>query len=155
MRDIKEKNPERGAALVELAIVLPFLLLILVGIVELGLLFYNQQVLTNASREGARSGIARFDVNKDDTFNKDDIIDNIDNYLFLEPTPIDDRLITFDPVLNVNTVVLGEGGSDAEDLTFAEELTVTVTYDYTFLVPELLGFGPSMQLSAETVMKME
>jgi Flp pilus assembly protein TadG len=149
MRDIKEKNPERGAALVELAIVLPFLLLILVGIVELGLLFYNQQVLTNASREGARSGIARFDVNKDNIFDKDDIIDNIDNYLFLEPTTIDDRLITFDPVLTVNTVVDGEGGS------YAEDLTVTVTYDYTFLVPELLGFGTSMQLTAETVMKME
>ena len=149
MRDIKEKNPERGAALVELAMVLPLLLLILVGIIELGLLFYNQQVLTNASREGARSGIARFDVNKDDIFDKDDIIDNIDNYLFLEPTPDDDRLITFDPVLTVKTEVEGEEGS------YAEDLTVTVTYDYTFLVPELLGFGPSMQLTAETVMKME
>jgi len=149
MRDINKKSPERGAALVELALVLPLLLLILVGIVELGLLFYNQQVLTNASREGARSGIARFDVNKDDIFDKDDIIDNIDNYLFLEPTPNDDRLITFDPVLTVDTVVIGEGGS------YAEDLTVTVTYDYTFLVPELLGFGPSMQLTAETVMKME
>ena len=149
MRDINKKSPERGAALVELAILLPFLVLILVGIIEFGLLFYNQQVLTNASREGARSGIARFDVNKDDIFDKDDIIDNIDNYLFLEPTPNDDRLITFDPVLTVNTVVDGEGGS------YAEDLTVTVTYDYTFLVPELLGFGTSMQLTAETVMKME
>jgi Flp pilus assembly protein TadG len=149
MRDIKEKNPERGAALVELAVVFPFLLLILVGVIEFGLLFYNQQVLTNSSREGARFGIARFDVNKIDGFDENDIIDIVDNYLFLGPTPIDDRLITFDPVLTVNTVVDGEGGS------YAEDLTVTVTYDYTFLVPELLGFGTSMQLTAETVMKME
>ena len=61
MRNFKDKSPERGAAVVEFAIVLPFLMLLLIGIIELGLLFYNQQVLTNASREGARSGIARFD----------------------------------------------------------------------------------------------
>jgi hypothetical protein len=38
---------------------------------------------------------------------------------------------------------------------YPEELTVTVSYGYTFLVPELLGFGTSMQLNAETVMNME
>ena len=91
----------------------------------------------------------RFDANNIDGFDENDIKDIVDNYLFLGPTPDDDRLITFDPVLTVNTVVDGEGGS------YAEDLTVTVTYDYTFLVPELLGFGTSMQLTAETVMKME
>jgi Flp pilus assembly protein TadG len=33
------------------------LLLILAGIADFGILFYNKQVLTNASREGARAGI--------------------------------------------------------------------------------------------------
>lgn len=55
---INKVSTERGAALVEFALVFPILLLLLMGIVEFGLLFYNKQVLTNASREGARAGIA-------------------------------------------------------------------------------------------------
>ncbi len=45
---------ERGQALVELAIALPLLILILMGIFEFGRAFYTYQVVTNASREGAR-----------------------------------------------------------------------------------------------------
>jgi Flp pilus assembly protein TadG len=48
---------QKGAALVEFAVVLPILVLLLIGMMEFGLLLYNQHVLTNASREGARYGI--------------------------------------------------------------------------------------------------
>ena len=41
----------------EFALVLPLLMLILWGMIEFGLLLYNKQVITNASREGARAGI--------------------------------------------------------------------------------------------------
>jgi Flp pilus assembly protein TadG len=44
----------RGAVLVEFALVLPVLLLIVVGIMDFGLLFRQQQVVINAAREGAR-----------------------------------------------------------------------------------------------------
>jgi Flp pilus assembly protein TadG len=45
---------ERGANLVEMAIVLPFLLLLLAGVIDLGRAFYTYLSLTNAVREGAR-----------------------------------------------------------------------------------------------------
>ena len=47
-------DSERGAALVELAMLMPVLLLILTGIAEFGLLFRTYEVTTNAAREGAR-----------------------------------------------------------------------------------------------------
>ena len=47
-------SSESGNAVVEFALVLPFLLLILFGIVNFGVLMYNQSVITNAAREGAR-----------------------------------------------------------------------------------------------------
>ena len=47
-------NRERGNVIIEMAIVLPFLLLVVAGVVDLGRLFWEQQVLTNATREGAR-----------------------------------------------------------------------------------------------------
>lgn len=46
---------ERGAAAVEMALVLPVLLLVLGGLVDLGRAFYTQMVLTSAANEGART----------------------------------------------------------------------------------------------------
>ena len=45
---------ERGAAAVEMAIVLPLLLLVIAGIVDFGRFFLVEIQLTNAAREGAR-----------------------------------------------------------------------------------------------------
>lgn len=48
---------QQGAAAVEFALLLPILLSLLLGVVDLGLAVYTQSVLTNASREGARAGV--------------------------------------------------------------------------------------------------
>lgn len=45
---------ERGAEVIEFAIVLPLLLLVVFGIVDFGFLFQRYVVLTNAAMEGAR-----------------------------------------------------------------------------------------------------
>lgn len=48
------RTREHGAALVEFALVLPMLLLVLLGIVEFGLYFYNDLQLTQVARDAAR-----------------------------------------------------------------------------------------------------
>ncbi len=48
---------QRGAALVEAAMVIPILLLISAGIFEFGRAYQTWQVLTNAAREGARVAV--------------------------------------------------------------------------------------------------
>jgi len=45
---------ERGAIAVEFAILLPVFLLLVFGIIDFGHAFYMKQVVSNASREGAR-----------------------------------------------------------------------------------------------------
>ena len=50
----KRSSRERGAVAVEMAIVLPLLILIIAGIIDLGRLFFVQTMVTNAAREGAR-----------------------------------------------------------------------------------------------------
>jgi len=50
----KHLSNSKGQALVELAFVLPILLLIVMGIVEFGRIFNAYLIVTNASREGAR-----------------------------------------------------------------------------------------------------
>ena len=47
---------KRGQALIEFAFILPFLLVIVGGIVDFGLAFFVGQVIENAAREGARAG---------------------------------------------------------------------------------------------------
>lgn len=47
----------RGAAVVEMAVVLPLLLTILFGIIEFGWTFMVYQSLTNAAREGCRVAV--------------------------------------------------------------------------------------------------
>jgi Flp pilus assembly protein TadG len=48
---------ERGTAVLETAIMLPLLLLVSVGIFEFGRAYQTWQVVTNASREGARIAV--------------------------------------------------------------------------------------------------
>lgn len=50
---------ERGAAAVEMAIVLPLLLLLLGGVIDFGWLFFQKIVMTNAAREGARGAVVK------------------------------------------------------------------------------------------------
>ena len=48
---------QSGAQLVEFAIILPLLITILFAVIEFGFMLYDQAIITNASREGARSGV--------------------------------------------------------------------------------------------------
>lgn len=53
---------ERGNVAVELALAMPLLLLIIAGVIDLGLLFWEKQVITNATREGARAAVRAVDT---------------------------------------------------------------------------------------------
>lgn len=121
----KSQKKQKGVAAVEFAIILPVLLLILFGIVELSLALYDKAVITNASREAARFGI----VLRSPKPTEDEIIAVAQNYA-------KNYLITFgtknDPVVDV---VSGLGG------TFGQPLTVNVTYKYD-------GLGLGKMLSA-------
>ena len=57
---------ERGAAVVEFALVIPVLMMLIVGMVSSGILYNQQMQLTHAAREGARYGAT---VSPDETFN--------------------------------------------------------------------------------------
>lgn len=57
----RRRRHETGNVTLELALILPLLLLILGGALDLGMLFWEKQVLTNATREGARSAIKAVD----------------------------------------------------------------------------------------------
>jgi len=55
----KRIHREDGQSYVETALVLPFLILLVVGVLDLGRAFNAHIVVSNAAREGARYGVAR------------------------------------------------------------------------------------------------
>lgn len=48
------QDSQKGQSLVEMALILPILLLLLMGIIDFGWIFANQIELQNAARDGAR-----------------------------------------------------------------------------------------------------
>ncbi|MCH8964002.1 MAG: pilus assembly protein [Planctomycetes bacterium] len=54
-RTLWNRTCERGAAVVEMAVVTPLLLTLLFGVIEFGNSFMFRQILTNAAREGVRT----------------------------------------------------------------------------------------------------
>jgi len=74
MASIRRFRSERGAELVEFAIVFPLLLLVTLGIIDFGLMFQRYEVLTNAAREGARVSVLS-------GYNAPDVTARVNQYL--------------------------------------------------------------------------
>ncbi len=127
----------RGVAAVEMALVLPILVVLVLGIIEFGILMFTQQVITNASREGARQGIVLATPRP----TQGDVQNVVDNYL---------TTASLDGGIAVVTVV-GAGGATGTNLT------VSVTYPYQFIA--LNNFVPGLPdpfpLNASTIMVLE
>jgi len=142
----------RGAALVEFTIILPLLIVLLFGIIEFGFLLYNQQMLTNAAREGARAGIVasipRLPPSSNDP-NDVTIESVVQNYF-------DYYAITFGAQNNVILDPDPPVGYDA-NADFGDHLEVKVSYQYSFLLlPAFLpGIGKLQDMGATAVMRYE
>jgi Flp pilus assembly protein TadG len=137
----RRRSSQKGAAAVEFAIVLLPLILITFGIIEFGTYLYNQQVITNASREGARAGI----VASSPRVTPAAIKSIVDNYAA-------DNLVTFGTSNSPGVIVTGY----ASDADFGDDLTIQVTYNYSFLViPNFIAMEKVRTMQATTVMRYE
>lgn len=106
---MSRRRRESGQSLVELAIVLPILLALVVGIFEFGRAWNVYQVLTNAAREGARQAVIP-------TNSESQVRTTIEDAL---------RRAALDPGLGTITVT-GEGGGTGTPTT------VHIEYPYAF-----------------------
>ena len=134
----KLKN-QLGATAVEFAIILFLFILILFGIIEFGLLMYNQHVITNAGREGARFGI----VFRDDRRSKSEIISKVNSYA-------NNYTISFsDPNWNVDVSNLSNSTYN-KCINSNDKLEVSLDFKYNFL---FLNY--SIDLNSTTIMICE
>lgn len=126
-------SDKRGQALVELALILPILILLIMGTMEFGRIFHSYLLITNASREGARVGIvgASNDVIKN---NVKDVAVSLG---------LTDSQISITPV-------------DQSSRTRGAPLTIKVDYSVSLITPVLDAIVPNpFPLTASTTMRVE
>lgn len=144
-----KQTDRTGQAIVEFAMVLVLLLILLIGMAELSLVLYNQAVITNAAREGARVGIVAPNLSKIDGMGVKEF-----GVAFVEPTVrkyCQGNLLGF-PAGTATITLAKNAGDDPSKAT----LTVTVAYKYNWLVlPGFITLAKALQLSATAQMRFE
>ena len=133
----------RGQELVEFAVMVPFLLIILIGVVDLGRVFHASITIANASRTGARYATS---------YGFDDIAGVVTvNSLAITAEA---RTEAQNSGITLNTVsICCPGGCDpATGCDRGGPVVVTVTHNFQFLFNSYIGSG--LTLSHSTEMKI-
>jgi Flp pilus assembly protein TadG len=112
-----------GAELIEFALVLPVLLVVLGGILDMGFLFNNYAVVTNAAREGARMAAVP-------GWAEADVQNRVNSYLMGAGLPLTGVTTT------VSAVSVDVGGGRS-----INGVKVVVSYPYNYLI-----LGPLAQM---------
>jgi Flp pilus assembly protein TadG len=119
---------ERGAELIEFALVFPLLLLLVLGMVDFGFLFQRYEVLTNAAREGARLAVLP-------GYSTDDVTARVRSYVTGGGVPT----TATNPNVAVAdfTIPTSAGGPTLS----GKRVTITYTNSYLFIGPIAAMFG--------------
>lgn len=128
------RKNRRGAAVVEFAIVAPLFILLVFGMIEFGRMVMVQQVLTNASREGARTAVI-------DGSTSTEVTQTVTNYL--QNSSITGATVTINP-------------DPPSNVGFGQPVTVTVSvaFNQVSWLPSPMYLGAT-NMSASTVMRRE
>ena len=142
------RRSEHGAIAVEFAILLPVFLLLVFGIVDFGHAYYMKQMVTNASREGARYG-TRYTTN---TAGHPSHSQRLQSHHSPWITSKYASLLPADANLQVTP-----GGAGYTSGTAGDDLSVAVTATkHWWVVGSLVpGLGATKTVSSTTWMKVE
>ncbi|MDB6353954.1 pilus assembly protein [Trichococcus sp. K1Tr] len=126
---VELRSSEKGQGMVEFIFVLPFLLLLLLGMAETGMILNAKITATQAAREGARSSV---------------ILPKGADYVAAAES-------------NVATYManIGKSSGYSADATVlsSDSLSVTVIYDYT---PSFIpGLPNPLQIESKVIMRIE
>jgi Flp pilus assembly protein TadG len=133
------RRNQTGTSVVEMALVLPLLLLLVFAIGDFGIAYTRWNSLTNAAREGARVGVV-FRAPCNAATVTAEIQTTVSN--FAASSGLDGPSIA--------TTVTGACTGTGTQLT----VRATVPYNYVAMAA-LAGFAPTLNLSAQTVMRNE
>jgi Flp pilus assembly protein TadG len=133
------RRDTRGAALLEMALTLPMMLMIAAGIFEFGRAYQTWQIITNAAREGAR--IAVLPGTTDSM-----VTTRVKTYMS------DGQLSDY----NAATVAITRDATIAMGANTATASKITISYPFTFVVLQPISklINPSSTLGAPLTMSV-
>lgn len=138
-KSARKRRGEAGTSIIEATIVLPLMILLVFATAEFGISFTRWNSLTNAVREGARTGVvfrSPCDAGPVETLIETTVAN------FADSSGIDPA--------NITTTVTGACGGTGTQLI----VSATVPYNYIAL-SAIAGLAPSTDLSARSVMRNE
>ena len=136
---------EEGAALMEAALTLPIMLLVCIGVLEFGRAYQAWQVVTNASREGAR--VAVLPAVTDEA-----VIERVKTYL--ENGALN-KAADANVVVTTETVTLGGTNAPAARVRVEYPFEFMVLQGVAKLVVSNSTAGEAFTMVASTVMRNE
>jgi Flp pilus assembly protein TadG len=156
----KKSRSHSGQAIIEFAFILPLLCIIVLGVIEFGILFYNKAVVTNASREGARAGMVKSADGDGNYWSLTDMQDKVQQVV---SDYLQTRLISFGPIGTIDVKADRIGTIHWNGINYYEytpetigTVDVKVTYTHTYLaLPNFAGWGKTINIGAETIMRLE
>jgi hypothetical protein len=148
-----EVGSQQGATLVEFALILFGFILLLFGIIEFSLFMFNKQVITNASREGARAGIVARPVRMNNADIKAVVLAYCKQYLVTFGTYTDPEVI-LKPEKPENIDMAHFNPTTHRCVTFGCILEVPVDFTYEFLFLKNIGIS-SKNIQSVAQMRME
>jgi len=134
-RPIRTRRRRSGVAAIEFAMVLPALLILTIGTMDLCSLMFLRESVVLAAYEGARQGVGRNQTNAD-------VIARVNEFL-------DERNVVY----GGGAVTFSGSGFDGAETLEAVTVTVTVPTDGNLLIPSELFGG--MDVSADVTMVKE
>ena len=140
------QHNDRGAAAVELALVLPILLMLLFAIITFGFLLAQKLAIDSAARQAARYGAVEnrtcADVTAEATSAAKPLVDLVSGTI----------TVTRGPAGTAGAPCSGEPCKGSAD---QDNVKVAITYPARVLIPVWPGMGDTMTLTAEGVFRCE
>jgi len=132
---------QRGSTAIEFALILPVIATLLFGMIDFGRLLYTKEVLNNAVREAARTGIVAGVNDVSDAVIAAAVTNSVQNSQLVDPTKI------------VNPIQINR----VPDPFGNRNLSVVVGYNFNFLVIGGLipGLSANQILNSASTMRME
>jgi hypothetical protein len=133
----------RGAAAVEFAVVAPVFVLLIFGMIEYGRMVMVQQMLTNASREGARRAVL-------DGTTEDEVRDVIIDYLTPANIPVAESDVTI--MVGDPPAVASLSGAEFGDPIHVK---VGINFGQVSWLPSPMYLSSNTRMEAVSVMRKE
>jgi len=140
------RRDTRGAALLEMALALPMMLLIAAGIFEFGRAYQTWQIITNAAREGAR--IAVLPGTTDSM-----VTTRVRTYM--SDGQLSDSAAATVAIQRDATIAMGAGTATASRITISYPFTFVVLQPISMLINPHSTLGAPLTMSVSALMRNE